>query len=212
MRVVERSLRQIAGEASPLTEAPTGAEESGEHGTPTPEAPGAEPLTRSEFNKLVTAHYKLIFSIAYQVLGNARDAEDAVQNAFLKAYRSRASLRDPKVAVGWLCRIARNAALDLGRKRGRRGRLQDELTDRAEVEAEKNMRTPDAMESDEREQIRAAIETLPESEALVVTLRFLEGLTPGEIADRLGEKPGTVRVRLHRALKRLRETMEVKAA
>lgn len=160
------------------------------------------------FDDLVRDHYRLVFAIAYRVLGSAADAEDAVQNAFLKAFRARDTVRDAKASVGWLARIARNAALDVGRGRGRRKRLQNEATQQAEDAAKRRVaRQPEAVHEDERERLREAVRALPDAEALVVTLRFLEGRSPAEIAEQLGEKPGTVRVRLHRALKRLRVSL-----
>lgn len=158
------------------------------------------------YERLVREHYRLVYAVCFKVLRSATDAEDATQEAFLKAYRCLGDLRDPEVAVGWLCRIARNAALDRGRRRGRQGRLVAEVVEQAEVQARTRgpREEPEPVYDDERERLLAAVAELPEAEGVVVTLRFLEGLEPQDIAARLGEKPTTVRVRLHRALKRLR--------
>lgn len=169
-------------------------------------APAAGVGCAEAFATLTREHYRLVYSIAYQVVRNATDAEDVCQDAFLKAYRSRDTVRDQSVVVGWLARIARNAALDHVRGRGRRKRLHDEVTEQAEATGAL-VQTKEQVHEDERERLRDAVADLPEAEALVVTLRFLEGMTPAKIAERLGEKPTTVRVRLHRALKRLREVL-----
>lgn len=160
------------------------------------------------FADLVREQYRLVYGVAYQVLRSPPDAEDAAQEAFLKAFRNRHTVRDPAVVVGWLARIARNAALDLGRRRGRQRRLKDEVAEQARAEAA-HPRTDEhpPVHEDERDRLRAAIAQLPKAEALVVTLRFLEGMAPKEMARRLGEKPTTVRVRLHRALKRLKTVL-----
>jgi len=175
----------------------------------------APPEARAErewFDEAVRRHYRLVFSISYQVLGSARDAEDAAQEAFLRAYRARTSLETPGAAEAWLARIAHNTAADLGRRRGRDEAVRRVAADRARAAAEDGAASgpsiPNGGADEERQRrMRAAIGSLPEAEAVVVALRFLEGLSATEIGARLREEPGTVRVRLHRALKRLRAAL-----
>lgn len=152
------------------------------------------------FEEAVRRNYRLVFSIAYGVLGSARDAEDAAQDAFLRALRARDALAERGALEAWLGQIARNAALDLGRRRER----ERALVEKAAAHAfRKGEAAPPPIEPD-GDGLRAAIARLSEPEALVVTLRFLEGRSATEIAARLAEPAVTVRVRLHRALKRLR--------
>jgi RNA polymerase sigma-70 factor (ECF subfamily) len=184
---------------------------SGRHRPSAAAGPTGGGLDEGAFRELVRAHHRLVYAICFQVLRRAEDAEDAAQEAFLKAYRNRAELRDRDTATGWLARIARNAALDAVRRRARRQQLADELTEREEERGEEAGAAPRAepVFGDEKEKLARALGELSEEDGLVVTLRFIDGLTPQEIAGRLGEKPGTIRVRLHRALKRLREALGV---
>ena len=177
-------------------EAPPLAPTEASAGPPTPgrDDPGSD----AWFEEAVRGHYRLVFAVAHQVLGSAADAEDAAQEAFLRAYRARAALAGGREGLeAWLIRIARNAALDIGRKKGRDKALRAHEAARA-----RDPGGPPDLDSHER--LRAAIASLPEADAVVVTLRFVEGLSAPEIAGRIGDSAGAVRVRLHRALKRLR--------
>ena len=148
------------------------------------------------FDEAVRRHYPLVYAIAYQRLGRVQDAEDAAQDAFLRAFRGRQGLRDQSRTAGWLARIAYRAAADLGRRRPARSALPEELPsfDRPPWDGE-------------HERVQRAIARLSESDALLVNLRFMEGLKAVEIAEQLDEKPTTIRVRLHRALNQLRELL-----
>jgi len=166
-------------------------------------------LEEAGFEATVRRHYRLVFAVAHQVLGSAKDAEDAAQEAFLKAFRGRASLDRSESIGGWLAAIARHAAVDLQRRRGREEAARRHATEQmARPQPQPAAQDKAAEAADERARLRAAVSTLAPHEAVVVTLRFEEGLSATEIAARLGVEAGTVRVRLHRALKRLREVLD----
>jgi DNA-directed RNA polymerase specialized sigma24 family protein len=72
---------------------------------------------RAWFEQIITQNYRLLFATAYRQLGNAQDAEDAVQTSVLKAFGQLETLKNPATVVGWLVMITRRTGLDM-RKRG----------------------------------------------------------------------------------------------
>lgn len=153
---------------------------------------------RTWFEEKVSENYRLFFSIASSVLKSSHEAEEAVQEAVLKAWRNLDSLEDPAALVGWVARITRNVALDLKR--------QPTSVDWADMDANAtpDSPNPDADRHDDRAYLLKLIGDLPDSQSVVVTLRFLEDLDIEQIGRRLGLTPNAVRVRLHRGLETLR--------
>ncbi|MDA1193770.1 MAG: sigma-70 family RNA polymerase sigma factor [Planctomycetota bacterium] len=125
----------------------------------------------------------------------AGEADDLVQDVFLRAWRSLRSLADDRAFGGWLCTIARNRAVDFHRRRRRVEVLPDDLGREAPPTAEA------------REAL-AAIRQLPDAYRETLLMRLVGGLTGPEIAERTGLTPGSVRVNLHRGMKQLRERLQ----
>jgi RNA polymerase sigma-70 factor, ECF subfamily len=154
--------------------------------------------------QLVGAYSTLLFRIAYSVLRSRTEAEDVVQDAFIRVLenrRSLASVRDMRV---WLIRIAWNLALD--RKRRKRPEQLDESF--AESLASGAISAPAAMEEAQRFQsVLREVERLPKAERHVLLLSALEELSTVEIADVLGRSESAVRALLSRARARLRERL-----
>ncbi|HYK88344.1 MAG TPA: sigma-70 family RNA polymerase sigma factor [Acidobacteriota bacterium] len=122
------------------------------------------------------------------------DAEDLVQDVFLAALRQLHTLRDDAAFPGWLARIARNRATDHHRRRLDTGELPADV-------AAPNSPCTEALA------VLATIRGLPEAYREPLILRLVEGMTGEEIAARTGLKPASVRVNLHRGMKRLREIL-----
>ncbi len=154
------------------------------------------------FEKSVVANYRLFFSIAYQILLDTHEAEEAAQDAVLKGWSHLGELNDPAALVGWIARIARTTALD--RKKKRAPELVDDTILDGLPPGEEHA-LPEAERHDEREALLREIGKLPESQAVVITLRFFEGLDVRQIANRLGILENAVRVRLHRGMENLRQ-------
>jgi len=156
---------------------------------------------RSWYAEVVAKNYRLFYTIAYGVLHDAHAADDATQEAMLRAFEKIAALTEPAGVVPWLAQITRNVSLDIRKKGGKRKvrGLGDQTMDRIPGAAAKEPRAT------ERRMILDEINRLPAPQALVVTLRYLEDLSIDEIAIRLGITPNTARVRLHRALTALGE-------
>jgi len=152
------------------------------------------------FEQLVRENQRVVFQIAFGVLGNAADAQDVAQDAFVRAYEKAASLREPARFRAWVCTIARRLALNRVRgnlrARKREERAADERTAGVDV----------TMVAEEREflaVVRSEIDRLPEKLREAILLCAVEGLEPAEVAAVLGVPPGTVRSRLHMARKQL---------
>ena len=140
---------------------------------------------------------------ARRILGNRDDAEEAVQEAFIRAWRKRAACRTPGAPLPWLLQITRNESMRLAARRSRR---QASEIPEAEPEAAPSGPAADAeldqtLTSVATEQ---ALSTLGEEERRLLRLRYEEDMTQGQVAAALGVPEGTVKVRLHRVRARLR--------
>jgi RNA polymerase sigma factor (sigma-70 family) len=145
---------------------------------------------------------RLVYSVAYKVLGDAGLAEDATQQTFLQAWRAAGSY-DPSRALGaWLAGIARRAAIDIYRRdRRHRGVV---VIDSASLADSAMVTTPPTVEqiSDVWE-VRQALEKLPDQDRELIRLQHYAELTHAEIADQLAIPLGTVKSRSFRAHRRL---------
>lgn len=137
---------------------------------------------------------------AYRYAKNSIEAEDIAQDAVLRAWRKRSTLRDRASLKPWLAAIVRNEAY---REYGRnKPALSDTLDAYQGAEDERVLATA------ERADLRAALDRLDERERQLVRLRYDEDLTQEGIARRLGIPDGTVKVRLHRLRAKLRRELE----
>lgn len=136
---------------------------------------------------------------ARRILRDSDDAEEAVQEAMIRAWRNQASCRTPATPLPWLVQITRNEALRFAARRSRR--------QASEVHTE----TPERLVGDsglestlESVATEQALRSLRPEDRTLIRLRYVEDLTQGQVAERLGVPEGTVKVRLHRARARLR--------
>jgi RNA polymerase sigma factor (sigma-70 family) len=144
---------------------------------------------------------RLVFAVAYKVLGDRELAEEATQQAFLQAWRASASFEASKELGPWLATIARRAAIDIHRREARHAHSALEDADPA---------TPGLVSlppSVDRVydvwQVRQALRELSPDEANLVKLQHMEGLTHRQIAERLNIPVGTVKSRSFRVHRRL---------
>jgi RNA polymerase sigma-70 factor (ECF subfamily) len=167
------------------------------------------------FETLVSRHHARVYRLAFRLTGNAGDAQDALQDAFLQAYRRIAGFRGEARFSTWLYRVATNAALMLRRARSRRpAESLEDCLPRFDAEG-RHAATPEALlaaaQVEERldrkrlaEKATAALDRLPESYREAFVLRDLEELETAEVAEVLGIAPAAVRQRVHRARLMLR--------
>lgn len=163
----------------------------------------------SAFEALTARHREAVWRVAFRLLGNEEEAFDACQDVFVKAWRLLSTERFSDTHFrGWLFRLTVNLCRDRLRARRRRLQLFVPLSDDAP-----DAPSPDPLKVWETrvwsEEVRRAVESLPEAQRVVVILRHYEGLTTKEIAETLHLSHVTVRVRLTRAMAALRKKLTV---
>ena len=155
---------------------------------------------------LVREHEEIAFRIAYVICGSAADAEDAAQEAFIKAYRALGRFRLGDPLRPWLLAIVSNEARNRRRAAGRRAALALRAAGEGRSFGEAAPSPEDALLAGERRAaLLAAMDRLGERDRTVIACRYLLELSEAETAAALGVRPGTVKSRLSRALDRLRE-------
>jgi RNA polymerase sigma factor (sigma-70 family) len=157
---------------------------------------------------IVRAYQGIAFRTAYLLCGSSADAEEATQDAFVKAYRALGRFRRGAPLKPWLLRIVANEARNRRRAAGRREGLA--LRAAAADASGGAVPSPEAalLASEARERLLAAVERLSEEHRDAVACRYLLELTEEETAAALGIRRGTVKSRLSRALERLRAELE----
>ena len=154
-------------------------------------------------------HQDVAFRTAYVITGSAADAEEATQDAFVKAHRALGRFRVDAPFRPWLLKIVANEARNRRRSAGRRLGL---LARAAAAESVSGGAAPspetDLLEGEERRRLFAALRRLREEERAAVVGRYFLGLTDEETAAVLGVRRGTVKTRVWRALARLRDELE----
>jgi RNA polymerase sigma-70 factor (ECF subfamily) len=152
------------------------------------------------FASLVRLHQQRAYAVARAIAATHEDAEDAVQDGFLHAYRALDRFRPDQPFGAWLHRIVANAALDLARRR--KVRAAEELPD----SVASPFRDP-AEASDLRSRLGAALARLGERQRAVIVLHDVEGFKHAEIGQLLGIPEGTARSDLHHARAQLRRAL-----
>jgi RNA polymerase sigma-70 factor (ECF subfamily) len=161
----------------------------------------AQKGSETAFAQLVRLHQRRAYAVARAIVLSHEDAEDAVQDGFLHAFRALDRFRSDQPFGAWLNRIVANAALDLVRRR--KVREADDLPDTVA------MPFRDPGEADElRRRLSQALTQLTERQRAVIVLHDVEGFTHGEIGAMLGIPEGTARSDLHHARAALRRLLK----
>jgi RNA polymerase sigma-70 factor (ECF subfamily) len=158
------------------------------------------------FACLVAEHHASMARVAFVICGDAEVTRDAVQVAWLIAWRRMSSLRDPTHVRAWLISIAANEARQAIR-RARRGRVVNISDDIANNIAGRH--SGDPVESVDVVDLGRALRGLKPEDRMLLALRFAAGLDSYEIAQHIGMSPSGVRSRLARVLERLRADLAV---
>lgn len=160
------------------------------------------------FESLVRAHEDVAFRVAYLVVRDEAEAQDVAQEAFVRAYRALGKFDAKLPFRPWLLRIVTNLAINNRRGAQRR----DAMSRRYETEARQEQPGPSpesAVEAQEQaERVWAAVGALSAQDQAVLYLRYFMDASEAETATAIGRPPGTVKSRLHRALKRLRAVID----
>ena len=173
---------------------------------------GDREAAREKFSDLVATQQRRAVRIAYHYLRDAYDADEAVQDAFVKVFTHITTYREDLPFEVWFTRILVNACLDIGKARTRRLRwvmpsaaphdasVPDPVAPQPGPEAR-------LMSSERARQIAAAIEQLPDRQRAVFTLCHIAEQSTSEVSAALGVSEATVRVHLFRAIRRLRKIL-----
>lgn len=153
---------------------------------------------------LIAGSYRAAYTLALRLLGNPDDAAEATQEAYIRMVRGLRRFREVGAFPTWMFKIVSNVCMTEIRKRGRR-----------DVPTESEMlEVPTGEDAEELAvgrvfwgELERAVQELPEAYRTVVVLRDIYGLSGEETAEALGVSPGAVKVRLHRARRRLRDEL-----
>jgi RNA polymerase sigma-70 factor (ECF subfamily) len=155
---------------------------------------------QAAFGQLVRLHQRRAYAVARAIVGTHEDAEDAVQDAFLHAYRALDRFLPDQAFGAWLHRIVANAALDLTRRR--KVRAAEELPETVAAPFR------DPGEADHlRDRLRDGLRTLSDRQRSVIVLHDVQGFKHAEIGQMLGIPEGTARSDLHHARAALRRAL-----
>jgi RNA polymerase sigma-70 factor, ECF subfamily len=166
------------------------------------------------FRQLVERHSRAVFRLAFRMTGNEQDAEDVVQEAFLKAYRRLDTFESKSQFGSWLHRIAANCAYDLLRSRARRDEqpLDPDPEDDGHAPQQPVAETPApdrlVWSGEVSRRVKSAMGRLSSLEKSAFVLRHFEGMTMEEIGGVLGVEPGAAKHTVFRAVRKLREALE----
>lgn len=165
------------------------------------------------FRLLVERHGRAVFRLAYRITGNEQDAEDVVQETFLKAYREIERYESRCSFSTWLYRITSNCSLDLIRKRKirehKRERSVDPNQDILQTVASTHPGPERALLSSQiSESVQAALDELSSQERTAFVLRHFEGMSIEEIGEALGTGASATKHSIFRAVQKLRRSLE----
>ena len=186
-------------------------------GTPSPDA--LEALRNREPEAVECWIYNnrsFILGVLQRYSKTTEEAQDLLQETFFQALRSLPNFRGGSKMTTWLYSIAKNVALQRGRTNDRYAHMEDDALNRMMSTTHgtafraPSPSSPDTAtsQSEEESLLYDALDELPDSYREVITLRDLNELSTDEVADKLDITPGNVRVRLHRARKRLRSILQ----
>jgi RNA polymerase sigma-70 factor (ECF subfamily) len=165
------------------------------------------------FRSLVERHGRNVFRLAFRMTGNENDAEDIVQETFLRAYKQLNRYESRSSFGTWLYRIAANCSLDLIRVRKHRHELTGAPVD-DDFDLMQNVATSDpgpdrlAVSEQVKERITSAMAELSQQERTAFVLRHFEGLSIEQISGMLGVGGNAAKHSIFRAVQKLRKALE----
>jgi RNA polymerase sigma-70 factor (ECF subfamily) len=162
--------------------------------------------TESAFNRIVERYKREMYSVAYRISGNHGDADDIVQETFLRAYRALAAFRGGSSLKTWLYRIAVNTSINLLKRRARHAAA---ALDTHPAQATEGPRGERALLDEElRRRLSAAIGRLPEKQQKTLILKVFQELKFSEIASVMQCSVGTAKANFFHAVRNLRSELE----
>jgi RNA polymerase sigma-70 factor (ECF subfamily) len=157
----------------------------------------------ASFSYLVDKYKNIVFNIALRISKNKEDAEELVQDTFLKAFQKLNTFKSKSKFSTWLYRIAYNLAVSKSRKKVIKTEHFDDYVNEI-IDYENIFNELEDTELKERQKlIKSAIEQLSEMDALLITLFYMNNLSIDEIREITGLNKSNIKVRLHRARKKM---------
>ena len=172
-------------------------------------ASGGDP---EAFNRLMERHERRMYAVALRMCANREDAQDCLQEAMLRVYRSIGGFKGEASFSTWVYRITMNTCLDeLRRRKNKQSSSLDDLLDEGWAPAD-DRSSPEkhAVRAETARALRQTIQELPEDMRAAVVLRDIQGYTYEEIAGILETNVGTIKSRISRGREKLREKMREK--
>jgi RNA polymerase sigma-70 factor, ECF subfamily len=211
-RTPPRPARQTSGDSRVATSAPS-ADSVVAAEIKALVAAGERDAARERFGDLVALQQRRALRIAYHYLRDAHDADEAVQDAFVKVFTHITTYREELPFEVWFTRILVNGCLDIGKSRARRLRWSLPMNPAQDaVPPDPPAKGPSAEDrlvaSDRARMIAAAVDQLPERQRAVFTLCQIGEQSTNEVSQALGLSEATVRVHLFRAVRKLRQLLE----
>ena len=163
-------------------------------------------MDRTTFNRVLADQRHRVYSHAIQCLRDPDDAADVTQEAFLRLWRQGPDVDDERLGA-WLTRVVHNLCIDHSRRartvRNRLGHADPTALDELSTRPEQI-----DLDGDRRQDMLDALATLPAETRSIMLMHYYQGLKLQEIADLLGKNVNSLKVRIHRARKALREVLE----
>ena len=152
---------------------------------------------------------RVVFGTLYRMLGSPEAAEEVVQDAFHSVWQRASTYRSDRGSVRtWLLAIARNAAIDWRRTKGKRLERETVIEEAVELVADDRV-DERAIASLQAERVRSAVASLPAEQRDVLSLSYWSGLSQSEISERTGTPLGTVKSRVRLGMAKLRERLAI---
>lgn len=159
---------------------------------------------------LYDRYHRVVFGLAYKIVGSAEEAEEVVLDVFNQAWRTAGRYDAARGRVdAWLFLMTRSRALDHLRARQRVARSTAASEEEAAVDVQLKVADPEAeaLAAERREAVVGALGSLPEAQRKALELVYFEGLSHSEVADRTGEPLGTIKTRVRQGLIKLRQVL-----
>jgi RNA polymerase sigma-70 factor, ECF subfamily len=164
------------------------------------------------FATLYDRHGRMAYSLAYRIMGEKQEAEDVIQEAFIKVWRSAGGYRVGRGSVRtWILSIVHNRGIDQIRSHASRGRMQEKV-EASTPHSEPSEAFAETWKNTQQEQVREALNTLPPEQLKTLELAYFSGHTHVEIAERLDLPLGTVKGRMRLGLQKLRGVFQARGA
>ena len=164
---------------------------------------------RAAFGQLVRAYERPVYNLAYRMLGDPAEAEDAAQETFLRAYAKLATYEPGRKFINWVLSIASHHCIDRLRRRQRAPQLSlDGPTPPVWLASEAPQPDQVVTKKEQRERVRSILEALPADYRAVVVLRYWYDLSYREIAETMDTTESAIKSRLHRARRMMAESLQ----